>query len=148
VAIGCLEPRFFAELVERLGLAGEELPDQYDRDGWPRLRKRLAETFLTRTRAEWCSLLEGTAACFAPVLGLGEAPDHPHNRARAVFTEVDGVVHPAPAPRLSRTPGAIGGPAPRPGQHTASALADWGVSAGEISRLLAGGVLRQDEPEG
>ena len=147
VAIGCLEPRFFAELVERLGLAGGDLPDQYDRGRWPELRKRLAETFLTRTRAEWCSLLEGTGACFAPVLGLGEAPDHPHNRARSVFTEVGGVVHPAPAPRLSRTPGAIAGPAPRPGQHTTSALSDWGLAPEDISQLLAGGALRQAEPE-
>jgi alpha-methylacyl-CoA racemase len=148
VAIGCLEPRFFAELVERMGLAGEDLPDQYDRDGWPRLRKRLAETFLTRSRAEWCSLLEGTGACFAPVLELAEAPDHPHNRTRSVFTEVGGVVHPAPAPRLSRTPGAIAGPAPRPGQHTTAALADWGVPAEDTQGLLATGVLRQEEAEG
>lgn len=144
VAIGALEPKFFADLVQRLGLAGENLPAQYDRDGWPRLRKRLAETFRTRTRQEWCDLLEGTDSCFAPVLRLGEAPHHPHNQERGVFLERDGVVHPAPAPRLSRTPAGIAGPAPRSGQDTAAALADWGFDPADIERLRDSGAVTQD----
>jgi hypothetical protein len=124
--------------------AVDGLAAQDDRDGWPPLRKRLAETFRTRTRDEWCALLEGSDACFAPVLGLGEAPQHPHNRARQAFTELGGVVHPAPAPRLSRTPGTIPGPAPRAGEHTVSALSDWGFRADEVERLLAAGAVGQD----
>ena len=147
VAVGALEPKFFATLVDRLGLAGEDLPAQYDRHGWPQLRKRLAETFMTRTRQEWCDLLEGTDACFAPVLRLGEAPQHPHNVERATFVERDGIVHPAPAPRLSRTPGAIAGPAPRPGQHTVGALADWGFDPAEIDGLRAAGAIAVDPSE-
>ena len=95
-----------------------------------------------RTRDEWCALLEGTDACFAPVLDPGEAPDHPHNRARGTFTEVAGVVQPAPAPRFSRTAPEIAGPPPGPGQHTDEALADWGFAADEIAELRAAGAIR------
>ncbi len=107
VAIGALEPQFYEELLTRMGLAELLAIDRMDRVNWPRLRKALAARFAERSRDDWCRLLEGTDACFAPVLGLAEAPDHPHARARAIYETHDGVTQPAPAPRLSRTPGAI-----------------------------------------
>ncbi|HEV7862778.1 MAG TPA: CaiB/BaiF CoA-transferase family protein [Acidimicrobiia bacterium] len=143
VAIGPMEPKFFAQLLERMGLAEGSRPGQYDRDGWPELRKQLAETFRTRTRAQWCEELEGTDACFAPVLTLGEAPEHPHHVARGTFVDVDGTAQPAPAPRLSRTPGAVRRPAPGLGEHTIEALSDWGFDEAELARLADEGVVRQ-----
>ncbi|MGB8622739.1 MAG: CaiB/BaiF CoA-transferase family protein, partial [Paracoccaceae bacterium] len=107
VCVGALEPKFFEELVERLGLAQVDLPDRSDPANWPALRARFAEVFAGRTRAEWCAVMEGTDACFAPVLSIDEAPDHPHNRARGIYLEPDGHVQPAPAPRLCGTPGEV-----------------------------------------
>jgi alpha-methylacyl-CoA racemase len=141
LAVGALEPQFFAELLRRLGLDAGDLPDQLDRDGWPVLRERLAGLFRTRTRDQWCELLAGTDACVAPVLGLGEAPAHPHNRARGTFVEVGGVTQPAPAPRFSRTPPGPPSPPAPPGAHTDQALADWGVDPGELARLRAAGAI-------
>jgi alpha-methylacyl-CoA racemase len=141
LAVGALEPQFWAELVERLGLDPAGLPAQLDRDGWPALRERLAALFRTRTRDEWCELLAGTDACVAPVLGLAEAPAHPHNRSRGTFVEVGGVVQPAPAPRFSRTPPDPPRPPARPGGHTDQALADWGVAPDEVARLRAAGAI-------
>ena len=96
----------------------------------------------TKTRDEWCALLEGSDACFAPVLDPDEAPQHPHNRERGTFTEVAGVVQPAPAPRFSRTAPEIAGPPPRPGEHTDEALSDWGFRAAEVGELRAAGAIR------
>jgi alpha-methylacyl-CoA racemase len=141
LAVGALEPQFYAELLRRLGLDGGDLPDQLDRDGWPLLRERLAALFRTRTLEEWCDLLAGTDACVAPVLGLGEAPAHPHNRARGTFVDVGGVVQPAPAPRFSRTPCDPPTPAARPGEHTDQALTDWGVPLEKVARLRAAGAI-------
>jgi alpha-methylacyl-CoA racemase len=141
LAVGALEPQFWAELLRRLGLDAGDLPDQLDRDGWPLLRRRLAALFRTRTLEEWCELLAGTDACVAPVLGLGEAPAHPHNRARGTFVEVGGVVQPAPAPRFSRTPCDPPTPAARPGEHTDQALTDWGVPPDQVARLRATGAV-------
>ncbi|WP_433291141.1 CaiB/BaiF CoA transferase family protein [Actinoplanes sp. CA-030573] len=104
VAVGALEPAFYAALLDGLGLAGAGLPPQHDRDGWPVLRARFEAVFSTRTRAEWVSVFAGTDACVAPVLSPGEAPAHPHHRARNTFVEVGGVPQPAPAPRFARTP--------------------------------------------
>jgi len=141
VCVGAIEERFYRELLRRLELEGEDLPDRHDRSGWPRLRERFAEVFRTRTRDEWSQVMEGSDACFAPVLSLSEAPGHPHNRARNTFVEVDGVVQPAPAPRFSRTPGRIRrGPAPV-GQDTTEALREWGFSAGEIAAFRASGAF-------
>jgi alpha-methylacyl-CoA racemase len=137
LAVGALEPQFYAELLRRLGIDGGALPAQLDRDGWPLLRERLAALFRTRTREEWCELLAGTDACVAPVLALGEAPAHPHNRARGTFVEVGGVTQPAPAPRFSRTPCDPPTPAASPGEHTDQALADWGLPPDRIARLRA-----------
>jgi len=137
VSIAPLEPKFYAELRALAGLDDEDWGAQMDRSRWPEMKLRLGEVIRTRTRDEWCSLMEGTDACFAPVLDLSEAPLHPHNRERGTFTEVAGVTQPSPAPRFSRTPGAIARPPAHPGQHTADALSDWGFSAEEISDLMA-----------
>ena len=138
LAVGALEPGFWAELLERVGLGGEELPAQLDRAGWPRLRERLAAVFRTRTRDEWCRLLEGTDACVAPVLSPAEAPAHPHNHARGTFVQVAGVTQPAPAPRFGRTPCPSPAPAAPADPHDLTA---WGLDPDEVSRLYATGVL-------
>ena len=142
VSIGSIEPQFYAELLRLTGLEGEELPWQHERAQWPAMKERMAEVFRTKTRAEWCEIMEGSDVCFAPVLEMSEAPDHPHIRARQTFVEYAGKVHPAPAPRFDRTPPAIGSPPAHPGQHTDAALADWGVAAGEIAKLRAAGAVR------
>jgi alpha-methylacyl-CoA racemase len=134
-SIGSIEPQFYAELLRLTGLEGEELPHQMDRDQWPALKERMAAIFKQKTRAEWCEIMEGTDVCFAPVLNLEEAAHHPHNVARQVFTEVGGVTQPAPAPRFSRTPGAISRPPSAPAADTDEALTDWGLSEAEIAKL-------------
>ena len=141
VSIGSIEPQFYTELLRLTGLEGEDLPDQNDRAQWPAMKERVAAVFRTRTRDEWCALMEGTDVCFAPVLSMQEAPDHPHNVHRQVFLNLDGVPQPAPAPRFSRTPGAVLRPPPYAGQHTDEVLADWGFDAGELADLRAGGAI-------
>ena len=129
------------ELIRRLGLS-EELTDWHsDPDRWPELRTRLRERFLQGTRADWCALLEGVDACFAPVLSPSEAPAHPHLEYRETFVEVAGVRQPAPAPRFSRTPPSIQSPPANPGQHTDEALRDWGFSGEELRKLRAVGAI-------
>jgi alpha-methylacyl-CoA racemase len=135
VSIGSIEPQFYAELVERLGLSAEELPGQLDRSQWPAMKERFRALFKTRTRDEWTAILEGTDVCFAPVLSMREARDHPHNRARGTFVEVAGAPQPGPAPRFGRSRTRIERPPPHPGQHTDAALAEWGFAADEIRRL-------------
>ncbi len=141
VCIGAIEARFYAELLKHLHLDKEDLPDQHDRAGWPRLRVRFAEVFRSKTRGEWSRILEGSDACFAPVLSLVEAMKHPHNKARGTFVEVDGVVQPGPAPRFSRSKPTIRRGAAMPGQHTEAALADWGFSAAEVASLRKSGAV-------
>ena len=135
VSIASLEPKFYAELRRLAGLDESDWDAQMDRSRWPEMKVRLAEVIKARTQAEWCSVMEGTDACFAPVLTLSEAPLHPHNQQRGTFTEVAGVVQPAPAPRFSRTPGEISRPPAHPGQHTVEALTDWGFSLDEVAAL-------------
>jgi alpha-methylacyl-CoA racemase len=142
IAIGSLEPQFYAELLARTGLDQEDLPPQMDHTGWPKLRERFTELFKSKTRDEWCEILEHTDACFAPVLTMTECIDHPQLRARATIVDEYGVDQPAPAPRFSRTPGAIQGPPPWPGQHTDAALADWGFGADELAKLRETGAIR------
>lgn len=143
VAVGAVEPGFYAELLDRLGLNGPCDPAaQYDPAAWPAAAARLAAVFATRPRDEWAALLAESDACVTPVLTPWEAHRHPHNAARAAFADVAGVPQPAPAPRFSRTPGRIQSPAPHPGEHTARALADWGLPAGEVEALLASGAAR------
>lgn len=141
VSVAAMEPKFFKELLERLELDARELPDQWDHTGWPEAKKRLAEVFRSKSRQEWSDLLEGTDACFAPVLTMSEAVRHPHNVERGVFIELDGVLQPAPAPRFSRTPAVVQGPAAVPGEHTDEVLAEVGVGAERIARLRARGVV-------
>jgi alpha-methylacyl-CoA racemase len=142
VAVGALEPKFFAELVARLGLDPGWRARQYDRRAWPELRAALAAAFAARTRDDWAAHFDGSDACVAPVLSLAEAPSHPHLRARGSFVEVDGVVQPAPAPRFSRTPAATPRPSPEPGADTDAVLAEAGFTAGEVAALRAAGTAR------
>ncbi len=135
VSVGSIEPQFYAELVKRLGIQAGELANQMDRSRWPEMKERVAKLFKTRTRDEWCEIMEGSDICFAPVLSMAEAPEHPHNRARGTFVRVGDSVQPAPAPRFDRTPPEIQGPPPWAGQHTEEALADWGLDPGEIAEL-------------
>lgn len=140
VAVGALEPPFYAQLLERLGLDPDDWP-QHDRARWPRQRQRLAAVFAARTRAEWEQVFAGSDACVAPVLALDEAPRHPHLVARGTFVDVDASLQPAPAPRLSRTPGSVRSAPPRPGEHTAEVLAACGYAADEIGALAAAGAV-------
>jgi len=105
------------------------------------LRARFTALFLSKTRDEWCAQLEGTDVCFAPVLPMSEAAEHPHIKARDTIVEYEGVLQPAPAPRFSRTPGEIQGPRCSPGQHTDEVLADFGFTADEIAALRATGAV-------
>ncbi len=141
VAIGPIEPQFYAEFLARAGIDDPDLASHYDPSAWPQQREKLAAIFRTKTRAEWCALLEGTDACVAPVLDMDEAPGHPHNQARGTFVTVDDVVQPAPAPRLSRTPAAIQGPSPIPGADTEAVLLDWGFAEAEVAALRAAGAI-------
>ena len=126
VAIGALEPQFYAELLERTGLAGDPVfAEQMDPGKWPAMRERLAEVFRGRTREEWCAAMEGSEACFAPVLSLTEAPEHPHNIARGTFIKHQGMVQPGTAPRFRGAPNAPAGPAPEAGEHNRTVLKEW-----------------------
>jgi alpha-methylacyl-CoA racemase len=105
------------------------------------LKEKISDIFKTKTRAEWCQIMESTDICFAPVLSLDEAPDHPHNRERKTFVEVDGVIQPAPAPRFSQTPPELKSPPPKPGEHTKAVLEEFGFSADEIAGLEGTGAI-------
>ena len=142
VAIGAIEPKFFAELVSRLGL--ENLPGQHDRARWPEMRRRFAEAFKAKTRDECCAVFEGSDACFAPVLSWSEARRHPHNSSRKAFIEVGGVEQPAPAPRFTRTPGAVRRPPPERGAGGRQALADWGFGAADMDLLESLGLATKE----
>ena len=128
ISIGALEPQFFSELLAKTGLSATSFPTNTDRSLWPALRAALTGAFATRARSEWCTIFEDSDACFAPVLSMRDAPTDPHNVARQTFVHQNGVMQAAPAPRFSRTPGAIQGP-PRPaGADTAAILSDWAVA--------------------
>jgi alpha-methylacyl-CoA racemase len=141
IAVAPIEAKFRSEFYQRIGLDEAKLPPAFDVKNWPALKKEIAARIATRTRAEWCELLEGTDACFAPVLSMAEAPKHPHNQARGTFVEIDGVLQPAPAPRFSRTKPDLPTPPEPPGHSTEAALAAWGVPAERISRLRAAGAI-------
>ncbi len=141
VAVGALEPQFYAALLAGLGLADAGLPAQHDRAGWPVLRERFAAAFASRTRDAWAQVFAGTDACVFPVLSLTEAPVHPHAAARSSFIEVGGIVQPAPAPRFSRSAARHPAAPPRPGDHTAGELAKLGLSEREVADLRARGVI-------
>ncbi len=143
VSVGPIEHRFYERLLEVLGISPAELPPRRDQDGWPAARQRLAAVFRQRTRDEWCTRLEGEQdICFAPVLDVAEAPEHPHHQARGTFTRNDGVLQPAPAPRFSATPGAIQRPPARPGQHTDDVLTEWlALDAAALAALRGQGTI-------
>lgn len=131
IAIAAIEPQFYAELIERAGLRLPEQHGQMDVEQWPALQQIFEARFRERTRAEWTAVLEGTDACFAPVLSLGDAPSHPHNAARKTFVELDGIMQPSPAPRFSLTPSTIQTAALDVGQR----LENWGCSSATIRAL-------------
>ncbi|MBC3868880.1 CaiB/BaiF CoA transferase family protein [Undibacterium oligocarboniphilum] len=137
ISVGAIEPQFYALLLKSAGVSDPAFQQQMSVAAWPELKQKLGAIFASRSRAEWCSIMEGTDICFAPVLDMGEAPSHPHNQQRQNFTEVAGVVQPAPAPRFSRTPAQISRPPARPGEQSAEILHDWGIPA-----ALAAAVLR------
>ncbi|MGA2000981.1 MAG: CaiB/BaiF CoA-transferase family protein [Terriglobales bacterium] len=141
VALGAFEPHFYAHFLQLAGIQDRALSSQMDRLRWPELKAALACVFKTKSRDEWCSLLEGTDACFAPVLDLEEAPRHAHNRSRSTFIEVDGVIQPAPAPRFSRSVTDTPTGATPAGQHTDEVLADWDFTTAEIANLKARGTI-------
>ena len=141
ISIGSIEPQFYAQLLALTGADDPALRQQWKQSGWPQLKAKFAALFATRTRDEWCSLLEGTDVCFAPVLDMAEAPRHPHNAARGAFVEIDGVVQPAPAPRFSRTAAEVSAAPAAPGQHSAAILADWGFAPEAIETLRAAEVI-------
>jgi alpha-methylacyl-CoA racemase len=141
VSVGAIEPAFYAQLRARCGLDDPDFDGQWDEARWPRLKDKLAAVFATRTRDEWCEVFEGSDACFAPVLDLDEAPGHPQHVARGSFVRVDGVVQPAPAPRLDRTPAAAGGVSPRAGAHTDAILGELGLNASAIAALHRDGAV-------
>ncbi|MEY2753710.1 MAG: alpha-methylacyl-CoA racemase [Actinomycetota bacterium] len=142
VSLGSIEPQFYAELMRITGLEGDsEFAQQMDKSKWPALKERLRGVMKSKTRDEWCALMEHTDVCFAPVLTMAEAAQHPHNVERGTFIEVAGITQPRPAPRFSRTePVVVSAPA-HAGQHSREVLADWGLSAERIDALIASGAV-------
>jgi alpha-methylacyl-CoA racemase len=141
LAVGAIEGRFYAELIEKLGLSGKDLAKQHDRKRWPELKEQIAAAIAQRTRDEWEKIFEGSDACVAPVLAMGEVDKHPHNAARSTFVTRDGVLQPGPAPRFSRTSPEMGSP-PRPrGADSEAVLADWGFTQAEAAELAKAGVV-------
>jgi alpha-methylacyl-CoA racemase len=142
VSVAPLEPKFFEVFVERTGLDPKFVTRQYDKRLWPEMREAIATKMKTKTRDEWCKLLEGSDACFAPVLAMGEVPAHVHNKARGTFFELEGVVQPAPAPRFDRSVPDAPRPAPETGAHTDEVLLQAGFSAVEIAALRKAGAAK------
>ena len=141
ISIGAIEPQFYALLLKLTGIDDPAFDAQMDPAAWPTLSEKFGAVFAQRSRGEWCRLLEGTDACFAPVLDMAEAPKHPHNVARGTFADIGGVVQPSPAPRFSRTAPEIGILPAIPGQHNAAVLKDWGWSEVEVAALAGQGVI-------
>jgi alpha-methylacyl-CoA racemase len=135
ISVGSIEPQFYKLLLQHTGIDDPDFQDQMDQDKWPGFKEKLSGVFKTKTRDEWCDIMEGTDVCFAPILSLDEAPEHPQNQARKTFIEVDGVRQPAPAPRFSRTAPEIKHPPPTPGEHTEEVLRDFDFSEKEIETL-------------
>ncbi len=141
VSIGSIEPQFYALLKEKAGLSEDDFGDQYNQALWPQMKQKLTEVFKTKTREEWCALMEGTDVCFAPVLSFTEAPAYPANVARKTYVEVDGVTQPAPAPRFSRTPGAVAHGAHAFGEDTDQVLSAMGFEEQELAGLRESGAI-------
>ncbi len=135
IAIGAIEPQFYELLLKLTEIDDPDFQNQLDFAQWPQLKEKLSAVFKTKTREAWCEIMEGSDVCFAPVLSMSEAPEHPHNKQRKTFVENDGVLQPAPAPRFSRTAAEIKSPPPIPGQDTEKVLADFGFTTQEIESL-------------
>ncbi len=141
LAVGAIEGRFYKEFLDGLGIDPSSLPQQYDMPRWPEMKERFAEVIRTRIREEWMGIFEGRDACVAPVLGLDEVRDHPHNRERELLVELDGLLQPAPAPRLSRTPGKAHQPGMPRGAHTREVLEQVGYKSEEVEALFGKGIV-------
>ena len=141
VSIGSIEPQFYALLLEKAGLDAEYFQPQMEKGRWRELKAKLTEVFLTKTQAQWCEIMEGSDVCFAPVLNLIDAAEHPHNVARNSYQQVAGVLQQAPAPRFSRTPAGAIQPPRVPGEDSADVLADFGLTPAEIAQLTQQGVV-------
>jgi alpha-methylacyl-CoA racemase len=141
VSIGSIEPQFYALLLKHTGIDDPDFQNQHDQTKWPAFKARLTEVFKTKTRDEWCRIMEGTDVCFAPVLSLDEAKDHPQCQTRNTFIELDGVLQPAPAPRFSRTKPETPKPPPKVGGDTEAVLADFGFGTDDIEALKAAGAI-------
>src|SRR5690606_10424314 len=144
ISIAPIEGKFWDVLLDLIGIDKAGLPDRGDRTNWAIIRQRLAKRFAEKTQGEWCAILEGTDACFAPVLSYENAPEHPHHVARSSFVSIDGHRQPAPAPRFSETPAGTPEPPEAVGQSTMAALRDWGLDEGRITRLAAAGIIGTD----
>ena len=141
ISVGSIEPQFYAELIELAGVDDPDFEVQMDRTKWPACKEKLAAIFRTKTREEWCGIMEGSDVCFGPVLTMDEALEHEHNVHRKTYIEIEGVVQPAPAPRFSRTRTGVPIPPSNTGEHTDEALADWGFAPEEIEALRAAEVI-------
>ena len=145
ISLGSIEPQFYALLVEKAGLDAEDFSAQMDQSRWPEFKAKLTAVFKSKTRDEWCDIMEGSDVCFAPVLGLGEVADHPHNKARGTFVEMDGVVQPAPSPRFNRTKPALTHSSRIPGQDGREVLLGAGLSDSEVDELISQKVVTLPE---
>ena len=141
VAIGSIEPQFYALLKAKAGLSEEDFGDQNNKDNWPEMKQKITEVFLSKTQAQWCELMEGTDVCFAPVLNFKDAPSHPANVARNTYIEMDGVTQPAPAPRFSRTRSEVAHGVHGLGEDTDTVLGAMGFGEQEIASLRDGGAI-------
>jgi alpha-methylacyl-CoA racemase len=141
MAVGCVEPQFYAEFLATLGLDDPELPVQLDASAWPHMKKLIGDTFQRKTRAEWTEIFADSDACVSPVLSPWEAHQHPHNKARGSFVEVDSVLQPAPAPRFGRSRNGLPVPLDNGGRDIAQTLADWGLAQGNVARLQRSGAV-------
>ena len=141
ISLGSIEPQFYRLLIEKAELDAAQFGPQMVKEKWPELKAELTEVFKSKTREEWCEIMEGTDICFAPVLSLSEAPEHPHMKARQTFVELDGITQPAPAPRFSRTAPELTTSSRKAGEDTSTVLADFGFDASEIEALKSKGAV-------
>lgn len=141
ITLGAIEPQFWALFMQTLNLPEDHFGDRHDQEEWPEMRNQLAKLFAGKPRYDWCALMEGTDICFAPVLSMAEAPNHPHNTSRATFVTQSGVTQPTPAPRFTNAPAQMPSPPPAKGQDNETALLDWGFSQSDIHAMLTEGLL-------
>ena len=142
ISLGSIEPQFYSELLRITEIDQSENPKQMDRAGWAEMKSKIGDAIKGKTRSEWEELMEGTDVCFAPVLSMDEAYEHPHNKQRNTFIEIAGVMQPAPAPRFSRTPASVSSPPPHAGQHTEEVLAGLGLTKDEILMLREQNIIK------